>query len=196
MSEAKNSQTDGNKIIFPDFVELWKELYFKNEAAWADAFKEFVSTDTFVKMLDQSLNQHLSVEKINRQNMDKLLEHSALPSRKDLARIAELVISVEEKVDNLDYQLLDNIKLMADSLLTAIVLLEKNQQQFAVISMQNSEMKTELLDIKKQNTQLKKQITDMKKQMAAFDQKLTHINDQKDTSVKKTRSKTKVEQAE
>lgn len=25
MSEANNSQADGNKIVFPDFAELWKE---------------------------------------------------------------------------------------------------------------------------------------------------------------------------
>lgn len=63
MSEEKNSQADGNKIILPDFAELWKEIYFRTEGAWADAFKEFVSTDTFVKMLDQSLTQHLNLRK-------------------------------------------------------------------------------------------------------------------------------------
>lgn len=204
MSDGHNSQVDGNKIIFSDFTELWKELYFKNEGAWANAFKELVSTETFVKMLDQTLTQHLSLEKITRQNMNKLFELSSVPSKKDLARIAELVISVEEKVDNLDYQLLDNINRMADSLLTLTGLLEKNQQQFTAMNRQNSElnkqlaelqthntelhnqtdsiiasnieMKAQLTDIKKQNIQFKSLLSDMKKQVAGLNQKLTVLN--------------------
>ncbi len=178
MSEAQNSQADGNKIIFPDFVELWKELYYKTEAACADAFKEFVSTDSFVKMLDQTLNQHLSAEKINRQNMDKLFEHSAFPSQKDLARIAELVISVEEKVDNLDYQLLDNINRMADSLLTTIALLEKNQQQLAAINIQNSELKTRLDQLQTQNSEMQHNIQELHQQNQLFNQHITDLAEQ------------------
>lgn len=183
MSEDNDSQADGKKIIFPDFAELWKELYFKTEGAWADAFKEFVSTDTFVQMLDQTLTQHLNMEKTNQQNMDKLFEISAIPSKKDIARIAELVIAVEEKVDNLDYQLLDNIKKMADSMITMVSLLEDNQQQFSHIKAQNEDIKAQNTAIKKQNAELKKQntemknqITDMKNQIVALQPKLLHAD--------------------
>lgn len=160
MSEGHNSQADGNKIIFPDFSELWKDLYFKNESAWADAFKKFVSTETFVKMLDQTLAQHLSLEKIAKQNMDKLFGLSSAPSKQDIARIAELVISVEEKVDSLDYQLLDNINRMADSLLTLTGLLEKNHQQFTVINRQNTELFARIKEVQAQNIELYKQLTE------------------------------------
>lgn len=160
--ERSNSQADGNKIIFPDLAELWKEIYFKTEGAWAEACKEFVSTETFVKMLDQTLNQHLSIEKITRQNLDRIYEVSSLPSKKDLARIAELVISVEEKVDNLDFQLVENINKMADSLLGMLKLMEKNQEQLKVIEAQNTELQNQIQAIKKQNADMKKQITALK----------------------------------
>jgi len=178
MSDMNNSQADGNKIIFPDFTELWKEFYFKNEGAWANAFKEFVSTDTFVKMLDQSLTQHLSLEKTSRQNIDKLLELSAVPSKKDLARIAELVISVEEKVDNMDYQLLDNINSMADSLLNMIGLLEKNQQHYAAISEQNTELYNKINEVQTQNDQMQNQITEVMAQNTELQSQMGRIKTQ------------------
>lgn len=158
MSDVNNSQADGKKIVFPDFAELWKELYFKTEAAWADAIKDFVSTDTFVKMLDQNLTQHLSLEKISSQTIDKLFEFSAVPSKKDLARIAELVISVEEKVDSLDYQVVDNMNTMADSLLMMSDLMEKNQQYFAAINAQNTELDKAITEVRGQHAVLQNQI--------------------------------------
>lgn len=167
MSEKTNSQADGNKIIFPDFAELWKELYFKTESAWADAFREFVSTDTFVEMLDQSLNQHLSIEKVTRQNIDKLFEYGAMPSKKDLARVAELVISVEEKVDNLDFQLVDNINRMAGSLLNMLPFLEANQKQINELKEQIQDVSKQNAEIKKQNTAMKTQLNELKKQLTA-----------------------------
>jgi polyhydroxyalkanoic acid synthase PhaR subunit len=166
MSEETNSQ-DGNKIIFPDFAELWKELYFKTESAWADAFREYISTDTFVKMLDQSLNQHLSIEKITRQNIDKLFEYGVVPSKKDLARVAELVISVEEKVDYLDDQLVDNINKMADSLLRMLTFLEAGQKQISAMKEQIAEVSKQNADIKKQNVELKNQLNELKAQLTS-----------------------------
>lgn len=178
MSDANDSQAAGNKIIFPDITELWKEMYFKTEGAWADAFKEFVSTDTFVKMLDQTLNQHLSLEKTSRQNVDKLFELSAAPSKKDLARIAELVISVEEKVDNLDYQLLDNVSRMADGLLAMSGLMEKNQQQFAALNAQNTELYEKINEIQMQNTEMQNQITNVIIQNAELQSQMGNMENQ------------------
>lgn len=160
--ERSSSQADGNKIIFPDLAELWKEMYFKTEGAWAEAFKEFVSTETFIQMLEQTLNQHLSIEKIARQNMDRMFEYSATPSKKDLARIAELVIAVEEKVDNLDFQLLENINKTTDSLFKMLELMEKGQQEMIAIKTQNEEMQKQIQALSKQNQDLKKRITALK----------------------------------
>lgn len=178
MSDANNSQADGKKIVFPDFPELWKELYFKTETAWADAFKDFVSTDTFVKMLDQNLTQHLSNEKINSQTIDKLFEFSAAPSKKDLARIAELVISVEEKVDNLDYQIVDNMNTMADSLLMMSDLMEKNQQSYNVIDAQNTELNMIVTEVRMQNAILQEQIAEVISQNAGLIKQMGSIKNQ------------------
>ncbi|CFX05575.1 Uncharacterized [Syntrophomonas zehnderi OL-4] len=160
--ERSSSQADGHKIIFPDLAELWKEMYFKTEGAWAEALKDFVSTETFIKMLDQTLNQHLSIEKITRQNMDRMFEYSATPSKKDLARIAELVISVEDKVDNLDFQLVENINKTTDTLLKMLSLMEKGQQEINAIKAQNEELDQQIKALSKQNLELKKRMAALK----------------------------------
>jgi polyhydroxyalkanoic acid synthase PhaR subunit len=98
------NSNDKEKIHMPDFAELWKEMYFKTETAWADAFKELISTQTFVGIINKALEQNLSNENVTRQMVDKYMEISPVPSKKDIARVAELVISLEEKIDQLEYQ--------------------------------------------------------------------------------------------
>ncbi|MDD4802373.1 MAG: hypothetical protein PHF24_05460 [Syntrophomonas sp.] len=114
----KDSTTNKEEIYFPDLIELWKEFYFKNENSWSEVIKDYISQDTFVSMLDKTLDHYLNNEKIMRQNMDKYFERSAFPSKKDIARIAEMVIAVEEKVEVLDYQFVTAFNKMADSMLS------------------------------------------------------------------------------
>ena len=105
-----------DEIFIPDLVNLYKELYTINENSWAEVVKNIITKDTFVQTLDNTLDNYFSNENIIRQNMDKLFERRAFPSKKDIARIAELIIAVEEKVEFLDYQLVDAVKSMADSM--------------------------------------------------------------------------------
>ncbi len=119
------------KIYFPDFVTLYQELYTISENSWAEVFKNIITKDTFVQTLDSTLDNYLSNEKIIRQNMDKYFERSAFPSKKDIARIAELVIAVEEKVEVLDYQLVDAVKSMADSMLAMAEAQKKTREEIA-----------------------------------------------------------------
>ncbi|HRX22264.1 MAG TPA: hypothetical protein P5273_11185 [Syntrophomonadaceae bacterium] len=111
------NSNDKEKIHMPDFAELWKEMYFKTETAWADAFKELISTQTFVGIINKALEQNLSNENVTRQMVDKYMEISPVPSKKDIARVAELVISLEEKIDQLEYQFSQTMGKMADSLI-------------------------------------------------------------------------------
>jgi len=131
--DEKSNSANGERVTFPNFAELWKELYFKTETAWADAFKEYVGTETFGLLLNKALEQHLSVEKVTRESIDKYFETSPLPSKKDIARIAELVIAVEDKVDNLDGQFTEDLHSMADSLLRMSIVLGENKQEIVTL---------------------------------------------------------------
>jgi polyhydroxyalkanoic acid synthase PhaR subunit len=131
--DEKSSSANGERVILPNFAELWKELYFKTETAWADAFKEYVGTENFMLLLNKSLEQYLSMEKVTRNNIDKYFETSPLPSKKDIARIAEMVIAVEDKVDNFNGQFTENLRSMADSLLRMSIVLGENKQEIVTL---------------------------------------------------------------
>jgi polyhydroxyalkanoic acid synthase PhaR subunit len=121
MSDNNKSKTrDLDDIMFPDMIELWKKIYFKSEEAYANLGKEIVSSNSFVQMLDQVRDQYLSNYKLSSQNLDKFFEVNPIASKKDIARIAELVIALEDKLDNLDLQFSDNLNSMVKSLVKLV----------------------------------------------------------------------------
>ena len=70
----KTAKETAEQVSVPDFSELWKNLYFNNEAIWAEAFKDYLSTKSFVNMMDTSLDKHLTLEKLTRQNLENSLK--------------------------------------------------------------------------------------------------------------------------
>ncbi len=115
--KINHSQDNGNNIQMPDFAEVWKEMYFSNESDWARTLKGFIATETFVSLLDKTLEQYLAYNKVSRQQMEKLAEKGVNPTKKDIARVAELVISIEEKIDTIEFQTFENFRKITDSLL-------------------------------------------------------------------------------
>lgn len=133
-NKGKNGFGKGkDEILMPDFSDLWKEMYFRMEETWANAMKEVISTKTFVDYLDKVLEYNLNTEKVIRQSLDKYMEHVPVPSKKDVARVAELVISMEEKIDVLEFEFLKNFETMAESLLKMINLQEKLQAEISAL---------------------------------------------------------------
>ena len=115
--KINHSQDKSNNIQMPDFAEVWKEMYFNNENDWARTLKGFIATETFVSLLDKTLEQYLNYNKVSRQQMEKLAEKGINPTKKDIARVAELVISIEEKIDMIEFQTFENFRKITDSLL-------------------------------------------------------------------------------
>ena len=138
MSEDSKKET-AEQVSVPDFSELWKNLYFNNEAIWAEAFKNYLSTKSFVNMMDTTLDQHLTLEKMTRQNLAKFFETTPVPSKQDVARVGELVISLEEKIDTIEFQLLNNFQSMANSLIKMADYQEDIKKQLAAMG---KELKT------------------------------------------------------
>lgn len=149
--DSKKTPGNNDQVSVPDFSELWKELYFKNEAIWAEAFKNYLSTKSFVNMMDTTLDQHLTLEKMTRQNLDKFFETTPVPSKQDVARVGELVISLEEKIDTIEFQLLNNFQSMADSLIKIADYQGKLKNQF-------SELKKEINSLGKRLDKLEKNL--------------------------------------
>lgn len=157
-----------DKVIMPDFTEMWKEMYFKNEAAMSDAFREFISTQTFVGFINQALEQNLSYEKILRQSIDKYMEMSPVPSKKDISRVAELVISLEEKIDEMEYQFSQTMATMTDIL---------------------GKMVDSQAKVKEEVNALGEHLNKVEKKMDTINRKLNTLNRETGASTKKTTKK-------
>lgn len=137
------------EVLMPDFSDLWKEMYFRMEETWANAVKEVISTKTFVDYLDKVLEYNLSSEKVLRQSLDRYAESVPIPTKKDISRLAELIISMEEKVDNLEFQLVQNIETMADSLLKMVKVQEKMQEEIINIREDINSVKLKIAGLEK-----------------------------------------------
>ncbi|MFY0543300.1 polyhydroxyalkanoic acid synthase subunit PhaR [Brevibacillus sp. H7] len=90
---------------FQDPFTLWKKLYDQTEEQWSKTLGETIKTESFSAWLGLMQKQMLEYQDAVRKNTERYLEHAHLPSKQDLANLAELIINVETKVDELDAKL-------------------------------------------------------------------------------------------
>ncbi|MGI9149306.1 MAG: poly(R)-hydroxyalkanoic acid synthase subunit PhaE [Chloroflexota bacterium] len=88
-----------------DPFELWRQIYETNERAWNAVLEQTVSSPAFAESSGKILETFLSAQKTVRENMRSYLEQINLPTREDIARLGELIVSLEEEVDQLDDRL-------------------------------------------------------------------------------------------
>jgi hypothetical protein len=84
-----------------DPFEVWRELYDTNERAWTSALEEAMSSPGYNEASGKLLETMLAAQKSIRNNMRTYLETMNVPTREDIARLGELVIGLEEKIDQL-----------------------------------------------------------------------------------------------
>jgi polyhydroxyalkanoic acid synthase PhaR subunit len=89
----------------PDPFELWRQIYDTNERAWNAVLERTVNNPAFAESSGKILETFLSAQKTVRDNMRTYLEQVNLPTREDISRLGELIVSLEEKVDQLDDRL-------------------------------------------------------------------------------------------
>ena len=145
--DPKDDKDQEDYVAIPDFAELWKEMYFQTEATLADATRQFTNTKGFSQFIDSLLQQYLSIEKINRQTIDAYMETAVIPSKKDVARVAELVISLEEKVDNIEFENYNTMKGLVNSLFKLVEAQEQVKNDMAVCHQSLKSIEEKLDDI-------------------------------------------------
>src|ERR671926_1305467 len=96
------SSTDPSARRPQDPFELWRQIYETNERAWNAVLERTVNNPAFAESSGKILETFLSAQKTVRDNMRMYLEQINLPTREDIARLGELIVSLEEKVDQLD----------------------------------------------------------------------------------------------
>jgi len=88
-----------------DPFELWRQIYETNEKAWNAVLERTVNNPAFAESSGKILETFLAAQKTVRDNMKSYLEGINLPTREDIARLGELIVALEEKVDQLDDRL-------------------------------------------------------------------------------------------
>ena len=82
-----------------DPFEMWRQLYDANERAWSTALEQAMAGPDFGETSGKLLETMLAAQRSVRDNMRTYLETINVPTREDIARLGELVVGLEEKVD-------------------------------------------------------------------------------------------------
>jgi polyhydroxyalkanoic acid synthase PhaR subunit len=90
-----------------DPFALWRQLYAAHEHAWNAALERSLASPTFAEAQGKLLATLLHLQKALREQVRASLEAVNVPSREDIARLGELIVGLEEKVDQLTDRVLD-----------------------------------------------------------------------------------------
>ena len=82
-----------------DPFEIWRQMYDANERAWTAALEQAMGSREFGESSGKLLETMLAAQKSVRDNMRTYLETMNVPTREDIARLGELVVGLEEKID-------------------------------------------------------------------------------------------------
>ena len=93
-------QAEGN---FPaDPFTFFKQWYDATNEVWANAIGEVIGTEKFMEGVSRFLESYTSFHRTFRRASEEYFRNLQLPTRSDVARVAELVIALEEKVDRIE----------------------------------------------------------------------------------------------
>jgi hypothetical protein len=82
-----------------DPFEIWRQMYDTNERTWSAALEQAMGSPEFGESSGKLLETMLAAQKSVRDNMRTYLETMNVPTREDIARLGEIVIGLEEKID-------------------------------------------------------------------------------------------------
>jgi polyhydroxyalkanoic acid synthase PhaR subunit len=84
-----------------DLYALWRQLYDANEKVWTQASGEFMESPAFAQWQGRMLETFLAFQKTWKDSATAQLQAANIPTRDDIARLGELILGLEEKVDQL-----------------------------------------------------------------------------------------------
>ena len=72
-----------------------------NESQMSAFFETAAGTDAFAEQLRKALEAYLSATQVSRENVERFLSASNLPTRGEIARLAERVDTLTTRIDDL-----------------------------------------------------------------------------------------------
>jgi SMC interacting uncharacterized protein involved in chromosome segregation len=109
MSENDEKQVGDPFSQMVQFYDDWTKT-------WAGAASEMASSKSFADSMAQQLESTLSTTQLMRRQMSEIMEQSlqqmSLPSRKQVLSIAELMTSIEMRLDDMEAKLDEMVDLL------------------------------------------------------------------------------------
>lgn len=104
-----NEQKMEKVTILPDPFRIMEDMYFAWEKAMGATMHQVVKSQGFADGLDNVLNLYLQYLKLQNDIATKYLKNTPFATRRDMARVAELVVSLETKIDRIEDYLIEEI---------------------------------------------------------------------------------------
>lgn len=115
MSEEKTEGTAGPAA---DPFATWIQFYENWTKAWSGAMSEAVASKRFAETMGQQMEGSLEALALVRRQandlMEQYLEQMSLPTRKEVASLAERLTKVEMTLDDLDAKVDEILDLLRD----------------------------------------------------------------------------------
>ncbi len=96
MEEARLKLLNGVSI---DPIASFKQWYNSSNETWSKALEEIIGTEKFVEATNRYIESYTTFYKTFRRLNEDYFSHLQLTTRADLARVAEIIIALENKVD-------------------------------------------------------------------------------------------------
>lgn len=101
MMESMRARVQAGEAIPSDPFTLFKQWYDATSETWARNVGDFMESEQFMQAVTRFLENYTSFAKLARRNSEEYFGQLQLPTRADIARIAGLVVALEEKVDQI-----------------------------------------------------------------------------------------------
>ena len=92
-----------------DPFSIWKNVYDQTEKNMNEVIHETLKTEAFSEWLGQVQNTYLQYQQLVQKSTEEYLKQVNMPSREEVASIASLIINLEEKIENIDQKIDDEL---------------------------------------------------------------------------------------
>lgn len=89
-----------------DPFAVWKSIYAEMEPTLSQSMEKWLESDEYAAFSGQLLGVSLHMEHLMRKNAEQLLKTYNVPTKNDFARMMDLIIGLETKVDALEERLM------------------------------------------------------------------------------------------
>lgn len=102
---SQNPGAAGKPGATYDPFAAWKSFYQMNEDAWTQMLEQMMGTQAFASAMGQWLDNNLKAQEVAKKNAEASLNALNFPTKSEITRLAEQIVTLDAKVDDLLFAL-------------------------------------------------------------------------------------------